>query len=529
VEVAVLERGADGVARGSFTLPPEAVYAGFAVETPDALRTDTRQGRFWELLVHGEDERPLIEALEQRFNDQMGRDMGEVHETARAMVREYPNAPLTWTVLQAAEIWDGVADDQGARAARDLARLVELDHHLWKKPVLPASDVGYMHWYAQGSGEIAERWRDRLLSGHPSHFLALQERIRELRRDHASDPQSFLAALEHLWEIAADHEARERVVNPGIQFARQAGDPDLLLRWADRLAETDLAAAVQAATTLDEGIRRLRSLIPEVARGAHSDRALGQTAAEHEESVAARVAGLRASLGRALAASGRIDEALVELEAAASVGWSVARLRSLAEARLAAGDSEGALAAFAAVAADPGTSEATADSLRTAAGMSDDAWAAEVERASRVMLERTLADARADDVGSPSGRLRHGGVAELRELLGPEATVVVFWSRYCGPSMEAMPGIESVARDLAASGVPLLAVTRDAPDGAEEYLEATGLDLTVLFDVDGELGRALNNWGTPQYYVLDGAGRLRFVTSLDALVRQTRALHGSPS
>ena len=114
-------------------------------------------------------------------------------------------------------------------------------------------------------------------------------------------------------------------------------------------------------------------------------------------------------------------------------------------------------------------------------------------------------------------------------MLGPEATVVVLWSRYCGPSMEALPGIESVARDLAAAGVPLLAVTRDAPDSPEEYLEAGGFDLTVLFDVDGELGRALNNWGTPQYYVLDGEGRLRFVTSLEALVRQTTALRGSPA
>lgn len=542
VEVARLERDADGVARGSFRLPAEAVYAAFAVETPDASRTDSREGRFWELLVQGDDERPLIEALVQRFNDHMGRDMSEVLETARAMVREYPDAPRSWTLLQAAESWGG-ADDEEARTARHVARLVELDETLWNEPRLPASDVGYMHWYALGATaegvgeEIGERWRERLLADHPSHFFAVQERIGQLYQDHGADPQAFLAALEPLWDIAEDREARQRIVSPGIQFARQAGDPDLLLRWADRLAETDRTAAIQAATTLagagveaarEEGIRRLRAIIAEVARGADSHRALGQTAAEHEASVAVRVAGLRSSLARALVATDRADQAVAELEAAASVGWSVTRLRSLAEARLAAGDSDGAVEAFAAVAADPGTSEATADSLRASAGVSGDDWAAEVERARRVMLERTLADAREDDVGSPSGRLRSGRVAELGELLGPDATVVVFWSRYCGPSMEAMPRIETVADELAASGIPLLAVTRDAPDAAEEYLEEGGFELAVLFDIDGEVGQALNNWGTPQYYVLDGAGRLRFVSSLDSLVRHTTALRGSP-
>jgi peroxiredoxin len=537
VEVARLDVGADGVARGAFRLPDEAVYAAFAVETPDATRTDSREGRFWEILVHGDDGRPPLEALEQRFNDYMGRDMSEVLETARTMSRVHPDSPRAWAMLRAAESWGGAADDEEARAARHLARLVELDRTLRAAPDLSATDVGYMYWYARGPGseEIGGRWRERLLADHPAHFFAVQERIGALRRDHGDDVTAFLAALEPLWQNAADRQVRQRVVSSGLQFARQTGDPDAILRWVDRSVDTDPASATWAATTLsnidatrDEGIRRLRAAIPELARGADGERALGQTAAEHEASVAMRVAGLRASLGRALVAAGRVGEAIVELERAASVGWSAARLRSLAEARLAAGDSAGAVSAFAAVAADPGTAEATADSLRATAGVPRDAWAAEVERARRTMLERTLATAREDEVGSPSGRLRGGGVAKLTELLGPEATVVVFWSRYCGPSIEAMPRIAAVAVRLAAAGVPLLAVTRDSPAAAEEYLDEGDFDLTVVFDVEGALGQALNNWGTPQYYVLDGAGRLRFVSSLDALLRHTTALRGLP-
>lgn len=38
------------------------------------------------------------------------------------------------------------------------------------------------------------------------------------------------------------------------------------------------------------------------------------------------------------------------------------------------------------------------------------------------------------------------------------------------------------------------------------------------------MARAIGSWGTPQYYVLDGSGRLRFVSSLDDLPRHVAAL-----
>lgn len=536
VEVARLERGADGVARGSFRLPADVVYAAFAVESPDASRTDSREGRFWELLVSSDDGRPLLDALEQRFNDHMGRDMSEVLETARTMTRVYPDVPHAWTLLNAAENWGGETDDEEARAAGHRERLVEFHRTLRDVADLSTSQVAYMYWYAlvQRSEDIVAYWRARLLENHPGHFFAIQERINELNRIHADDPEAFLTELESLWEIAGDQSARQRILGPGLQFARRTGEAEAIVRWSDRYVMTDPAPNTWAATTLagieatrDEGIRRLRAIIPEVARARNVGRALGQTAAEHEASVATRVAGLRTTLGRALFAAGRADEAVTEFESAASVGWDVARLRNLAEARLASGDSAGAISAFAAVAADPATSSEAAEALRATAGATADAWAVEVQRARYTMLERTLATAREEEVGSPSARVRGGADARLTDLLGPEATVVVFWSRYCGPSTEAMPRIAALAGELADIGVPLLAVTRDPQEAAEEYLEEGGFDLDVLFDVEGAVGRALNNWGTPQYYVLDGDGRLRFISSLDALKRHTAALRGS--
>jgi hypothetical protein len=67
-------------------------------------------------------------------------------------------------------------------------------------------------------------------------------------------------------------------------------------------------------------------------------------------------------------------------------------------------------------------------------------------------------------------------------------------------------------------------VTNDPHEDALAYLDDGGFKLDVLFDDQGSFGQALNNWGTPQYYVLDGKGRLRFVSSLDAVLRHVMAL-----
>lgn len=275
-EVARLDVGADGVARGTFRLPQEAVYAAFAVETPGASRTDSREGRFWELLVHDDHGRPLLEALEQRFNDYMGRDMSEVLETAQTMSRKHPDAPAAWTALRAAEGWAGTADNEDARAARHQARLVELDRTLWDNLGLSASDIGSMYQYARGLGgeEIAARWRERMVAEHPADFFAVQERLGELFREHGDDREAFLTMLEPFWEGAADQRARRSVGHLGFQLALQMGDPEAILRWVDRYIVTEPASATWAMKTVagidatrDEGIRRLRAAISEVARG----------------------------------------------------------------------------------------------------------------------------------------------------------------------------------------------------------------------------------------------------------------------
>ncbi len=140
-------------------------------------------------------------------------------------------------------------------------------------------------------------------------------------------------------------------------------------------------------------------------------------------------------------------------------------------------------------------------------------------------MRRTLQATRHDPVSPVRLTARQGSSVALAELTGEEATVVVFWSRYCGPSAQAMPRTAALAGRLAQEGVPLLAITRDAPGEAEAFLREGGFEITALYDTEGEAARALNSWGTPQYFVLDGTARLRFAfSSLDDLLRQVAAL-----
>jgi peroxiredoxin len=535
--VAVLERQPDGAYRGSFSLPAEVVYAAFAVEDVEATRTDSREGRFWELLMHGSDGRPLADALRQRFNDHMGRDYLVVLESAREHARLYPEDPAGWSLLRQAEGW--VLGRQGVeeRLTRHREALHAADRALAERPDLGAEEVGHLYWNARALGVevLAERWRERLFTEHPGQFFAVGERVMELSRAHREDPATLLRELEALFFLAGDRRARGRIVGPALTAARRIGDAGTILLWADRSVEVNPTARASVAITLSvteatraEGIRRLLMEISTVEQVPDEERPLGATVAEHQERVARQTAELRTSLGQALLAASRTQEGIAALENAAAVGWNTSRFRNLGEARLSSGDSEGATRAFAAVAADPATSRGRADSLRLALNLEPAPWEEAVTRARAEMLERTLQSARAEPLPSVTVAERNGSPVRLEELFGGAGAVVVFWSQYCPVSVQAMPQIAALAERLEREGVRLLAITRNSPAAAEAYLQEGGWSIQVLFDSEGEAARVLNSWGTPQYFVLDGAGRLRFAfSSLDDLPRQIAALRDS--
>jgi hypothetical protein len=533
--LAELHRGADGAYTGTFRVPRDVVYAVLAVETPAADWADDHGGRPWELMVHAPEGRPLYDALIQRFNDHMGRDMREVLASARRATELYPDRPGGWSMLNAAEGWSaGAADSEEARAARR-DRLRAVAARIGERPDLSADELLELTWLVRGMPE-AEAWRERLERDHPGHPGVVMERMFNARRAHGDDPDALLAIYDELWTLmAASGEpgnAREESIRmdlaaTALRLAAEGDRPGLVAAWSDRfraLAPPDRQIAtllsipalrepgVQVAR---EEIERLRALRPE-------DRELGQTLDEQRAAHLVAIGRLQGRLGQALVAEGRAEDGVAELREAVQRAPAVVFFRALADAALELGDTATALDALARAAADPATPPAFADSARHRLGEAfdparwDQARQAALDDLARAALGRAVHRPIPDLVLATDDGDRHP-LARLTE--GADAAIVVFVSRYCGPSTQAMPRIQELAREMAGRGVVVLPVTQD-PVGLgypQSYTDA-GVDIPVYHDITGDASHAFNVWGTPTYYVMDRHGAVRFErTSLIAI------------
>ncbi len=102
VSVAELRRSRDGAYTGRFTIPRDAVFGSFAVETPGGDRVEKDGGRVWELMVHDAGGHPLPQALEQRVRHRGG-DARERLAAARELAHLFPDHPAGWALLDQAE------------------------------------------------------------------------------------------------------------------------------------------------------------------------------------------------------------------------------------------------------------------------------------------------------------------------------------------------------------------------------------------------------------------------------------------
>ena len=119
----------------------------------------------------------------------------------------------------------------------------------------------------------------------------------------------------------------------------------------------------------------------------------------------------------------------------------------------------------------------------------------------------------------------------LSELLDGTPAVVVFWSRFCGPAVEALPAITRLSERLRSEGVPLVLITDEKPSAEfEQFVADRGSGLAIYHDTRKEAALAFNKWGTPQYFVLDRTGRIRFAHhSVSRVPRQIQVLRPARS
>lgn len=533
-EVGRLTRGADGVFHGVVSLPDSAVYAVFAVEDSTASRVDSNSSRLWELLVHDEDGRPLFEALRERTNDLYVRNWELAHETARTAARLYPDRAWTAYTLFRFEsaLAQGAARDSLVRRHRE--RLRELDPH-WALQPPSVDDAAFLAVYAMmlDESEVHDRWRSFLLRNAPNHRTSLQLRLFDLQRSAAG--RSLLEDLERLGaEVGFRH--RELVV-AGLFEALRARDTDTALRWADRylaIAPEDVGTIARALADAIAPDARLHAWLLAVSdKLASGDIALARephrTAAAHRRQLAELGASVQHVLARMCLEAGDAECALGHLESAAAVAWDPEVFEALAHVLASRGRTEEAAHFLARVAIDPladSASAANAASLgRTWVG--ERRWEHALDRAHSALASYVAPHAVYHRIPSDLELIdSEGDRVTTGAALTGAVSVLVFWSPQSAPSIEALEEIERAARLLGRESIRTIAVQIDrtsteAPDRWKEPVPSVEL----YFDPRRELAAAVDQWGTPEYFVVDQAGIVRFQhSSLRTVIRQATSL-----
>lgn len=114
------------------------------------------------------------------------------------------------------------------------------------------------------------------------------------------------------------------------------------------------------------------------------------------------------------------------------------------------------------------------------------------------------------DVSAP-GIGRDAPGIRLANLRG-RVVYVDFWASWCAPCRQSMPALDRYFRRFANRGFIVLGVNKDmaAPD-AERFLQRFPVTFPLLADPGDGFARAFEVKAMPSGYLIDRAGRVRYV------------------
>jgi len=117
-----------------------------------------------------------------------------------------------------------------------------------------------------------------------------------------------------------------------------------------------------------------------------------------------------------------------------------------------------------------------------------------------------------------------GNTLRLKDVVGTNATVIMFLCNHCPYVLYVNPEIVQVVQDYQSKGVAFVgicsndAVTHpeDAPEKMTEHARTAGYTFPYLFDESQAVARAYDAACTPDFYVFDADVRLVYRGQLDA-------------
>jgi len=518
-----LEQQRSGLFRGHLSIPPAAVYAVFAVEDPASEKVEAGNGT-WEVLVRDRLDRPLFEALRQKFRVMEAANWRAALQSAREMTELYPDQPEGWYFRFLYE--QPITEPEGEDSLLEFhsSRLALLERHAASQVPPSADELAALAGYARrlGASASVERWSARLQDEYPLHPAAVQERVIGAVLKHHDNPKAILEALEAEWQRSGP--AHELLGQQGFEAALRAGEPGAILRWAERYGalRPDLVGSIATkladrAPVREEGMRRLRSELARLSTLEEGDRPLTRSLQAQRRANEEGSRQLLAALGEALVASGRTSAGLDTLYLAAEKGWDPAIFRSLGERMLALGDTAGALRLLSFAAVDPLEGDGIAESLEGRLGRewSPEAWDNLLANARAEMRQRALAES---DYTWLQMNVRlvgeDGAEHTLDSLVEDRVTFLAYWHRRSYPSFGDLPALQIAAERLATEGINVVTVTEESPsESLTKFLREGEYSFPVFHDEYGEAGAVLTGWTEPRYVVIDGLGRERFAGS----------------
>lgn len=101
---------------------------------------------------------------------------------------------------------------------------------------------------------------------------------------------------------------------------------------------------------------------------------------------------------------------------------------------------------------------------------------------------------------------------ELASHVGQNVVILDFWATWCGPCTRSLPTLSEVAAEYRSRGVELFAVDiGEANDEVREFLDRSGLELSVVMDPDGSISDRYGVEGIPHTVIIGRDGIVRFV------------------
>ena len=113
------------------------------------------------------------------------------------------------------------------------------------------------------------------------------------------------------------------------------------------------------------------------------------------------------------------------------------------------------------------------------------------------------------------GVLLLGPIAQAADLdLGAYRGKVVyvdFWASWCGPCKQSFPWLDGLVREYASQNFVVIGVNVDKDrDRAEQFLNETPAEFSIVYDPKGELATAYKVAGMPSGILIDRSGHVRF-------------------